>query len=318
MEKFYFGIDIGGTAMKHGVFTADGTLLEKWEIPTPLGEQGSYILPAVAKEVRHWMAEKGYNMAQLAGVGVGIPGPVRSDGLVERCVNLDWGNVNPAKELSALLDGIPVAAGNDANVAAMGEYWQGGGKGYDSVVFITLGTGVGSGIILDGRMIHGSKGLGGEIGHIIVDPSEKEPCSCGHYGCLNQIASATGIVYRAKRMLQAENTASCMRGLEKLTCKDVFDAAKAGDAVAVKSVRNCLGFLGKSISDVSYTVDPDVFIIGGGVAKAGQYLIDETYEAYSAMAKLADGRAKIVLAQLGNDAGIYGAAKLALDLVLAK
>jgi glucokinase len=201
----------------------------------------------------------------------------------------------------------------------MGEYWQGGGKGYDSVVFITLGTGVGSGIILDGRMIHGSKGLGGEIGHIIVDPSEKEPCSCGHYGCLNQIASATGIVYRAKRMLQAEDTASCMRGLEKLTCKDVFDAAKAGDAVAVKSVRNCLSFLGKSISDVSYTVDPDVFIIGGGVAKAGdllfeplrRYLKAQTYGPHYE-------KLRILPAQFSNEAGIIGAARMALEEAAAR
>lgn len=313
MEKIYFGIDIGGTAMKHGVFTADGTLLDKWEIPTPLGEKGSKILPAVAAEIRKWTADHGYGMEQVAGAGIGIPGPVRNDGVVERCVNLNWGGINPAKELSDLLDGVPVAAGNDANMAAMGEYWQGSGKGYRNVVFITLGTGVGSGIILDGHMIHGAKGLGGEIGHIIVDPTEPERCGCGHYGCLNQIASATGIVTRARRFLAAEDTASMLRDRENLTCKDVFDAAKAGDDLAVRSVRNCLSFLGKSISDASYTVDPDVFIIGGGVTKAGQYLIDMTYQAYSDMATLADGRAKIVLAELGNDAGIYGAAKLAMD-----
>lgn len=313
MKQIYFGVDIGGTAMKHGVFTPEGDMLDKWEVPTPLEEHGSRILLTVAQEIRRWCGAHGYEMAQLAGVGLGIPGPVRRDGVVERCVNLGWGGVHPASELSALLGGIPVAAANDANAAAMGEYWQGGGKGYESVVFITLGTGVGSGIILDGRMIHGAKGLGGEIGHIIVDPSEPEMCSCGHYGCLNQIASATGIVTRAKRFLAASDAPSALRAAEKLTCKDVFDAAKAGDALAVQAVENCLSFLGKSISDASYTVDPDAFILGGGVAKAGQYLADVTYRYYSDMANLGDGRAQIVLARLGNDAGIYGAAKLAMD-----
>lgn len=244
MNQIYFGVDIGGTAMKHGVFTPAGEMLDKWEVPTPLEEHGSRILPTVAQEIRRCCGENGYDMAQVSGVGLGIPGPVRRDGVVERCVNL---------------------------------------------------------------------GLGGEIGHIIVDPSEPEMCSCGHYGCLNQIASATGIVTRARRLLSASDAPSVLRAAEKFTCKDVFDAAKAGDALAVQAVENCLSFLGKSISDASYTVDPDAFILGGGVAKAGQYLADVTYKYYSDMAKLGDGRAQIVLARLGNDAGIWGAAKLAMD-----
>lgn len=313
MKKVYFGIDIGGTAMKHGVFNAEGALLDQWEIPTPLGESGSKILPAVAQQINEWIALQGDQITQIGGVGIGLPGPVRNDGVVERCVNLDWCDVRPAEELSALLGGIPVAAGNDANMAAMGEYWQGSGRGYRNVVFITLGTGVGSGIILDGKMIHGAKGLGGEIGHIVVDPTEPECCGCGHYGCLNQIASATGIVTRTKRFLAAETTPSSLHNAGELTCKMVFDAAKAGDDLAQRAVQQCLGYLGKSISDVSYTVDPDVFILGGGVAKAGQYLVDVVMQAYSQMATLADGRARVMLAQLGNNAGIYGAAKLAMD-----
>ena len=178
MSMLYIGVDIGGTATKYGVFTVEGKLISKWEAPTALEQHGSGILPAVAGQLTSWVASHGYAMEQIAGVGVGIPGPVRNDGKVERCVNLDWHDVVPAQELSALLQGIPAAAGNDANMAAMGEYWQGSGKGYRSAVFITLGTGVGSGIILDGKMIHGAKGLGGEVGHIVVGPTEPEQCGC--------------------------------------------------------------------------------------------------------------------------------------------
>ena len=197
MDKLFFGVDIGGTATKLGAFSQDGRLLDKWEIPTDISENGSHIMPNIAREIIRYAGET----ENVVAVGVGVPGPVRRDGSVKRCVNLGWGGFNPARDLSAQLEGVPVFAGNDANMAAMGEYWQGGGQGSRNLVFITLGTGVGGGIVLDGRMVYGSAGLGGEIGHVVVNPDEPMPCNCGQYGCLDQTASATGVVRHAKRVL---------------------------------------------------------------------------------------------------------------------
>ncbi len=317
MGNIYYGIDIGGTEIKLGAFDSTGTLLGKWHLPTDLSDNGARILPSVADFIRHTAQENGWRMDSVAAAGVGVPGPVQRTGYVERCVNLHWEKFNPAEELAQLLHGIPVVAGNDANVAAMGEYWQGSGKGYNSVMFITLGTGVGSGIIIDGRMLYGAKGLGGEIGHTVINPDEPLRCNCGHYGCLDQMASATGIVRNAQRVLSRSSAPSLLRNKPDFTCRDVFDAAKQGDSLAEQAVDYCLGFLGRSISMASYIVDPDVFIIGGGVSRAGQYLIDKVYKVYDGYSTLADGRADIVLAKLGNDAGIYGAAKLALDAASA-
>lgn len=315
MGRRLIGVDIGGTATKLGVFSEDGAMLEKWEIRTDTTEGGSHILPDIAREIQDKFAGRTYAGDQLMGVGLGVPGPVLEGGYLNKCVNLGWGNLNPAEELEGLLDGVPVAAGNDANVAALGEYWQGGGKGCRSMVLITLGTGVGSGIILDGRVIYGTNGLGGEVGHISVNPDETELCNCGHRGCLDQMASATGIVRNAKRFLDREKTASVLRGDERLTAKKVLDAAKQGDGIAEKAVRYCMKFLGKSISDISYTIDPEIFLIGGGVSKAGEYLIPIIRDYYEAEAQLVPGKSKIALAVLGNEAGIYGAAKLARDHV---
>lgn len=310
MDTLYFGVDIGGTATKLGVFTEDGTLLDKWEIPTDSSEQGSHILPAVSAEITRYVAG---DLHRVAGVGVGVPGPVLRNGTVSRCVNLNWSCFNPARELSALLHGVPVFAGNDANVAAMGEYWQGSGQKAHSLVLVTLGTGVGSGIILDGKIVYGAHGLGGEVGHTLANPDEPLPCNCGHYGCLDQTASATGIARHATRLLAADEPPSTLRSLETVTARDVFDAAKAGDAVALKAVELCMGFLGRSLSMLTCVIDPELFIIGGGVSKAGPFLIDTLKRHYDAEATLTDTKADIVLATLGNDAGIYGAAKLAID-----
>ena len=197
MDQLYFGVDIGGTATKIGAFDQRGTLLSKWEIKTDTSENGSLILPNVAEEILHYAR----NLSRVIAIGVGIPGPVQRGGYVRRCVNLGWGDFNPARELASILRGVPVFAGNDANMAALGEYWKGSGKNAENLVFITLGTGVGGGIILDGRMVFGMSGLGGEIGHIVVNPEETIPCNCGQLGCLDQTASATGIVRSAERFL---------------------------------------------------------------------------------------------------------------------
>ena len=312
MKKYCFGIDVGGTTVKMGLFTTEGELLDKWEIPTRKEDGGAYILNDVAASVEAKLAEKNIAKEDVAGAGIGVPGPTLDTGYVSICVNLGWKDKNPANELSELL-AIPVKAGNDANVAALGEMWKGGGEGYLDVVLLTLGTGVGGGIIINGEIAPSHRGVGGELGHITVNPDEEATCNCGNHGCLEQYASATGVVRIAKKLLAASKEESSLRTLETVTAKDVFDAAKAGDHLAVEAVEVLGKYLGLVVANVALTVDPDVFVIGGGVSKAGQVLIDVITKYYHKFAKIiGDNKAKVVLAKLGNDAGIYGAARMVL------
>ena len=312
MKKYCFGIDVGGTTVKMGLFTTEGGLLDKWEIPTRKEDGGAYILNDVAASVEAKLAEKNIAKEDVAGAGIGVPGPTLDTGYVSICVNLGWKDKNPANELSELLS-IPVKAGNDANVAALGEMWKGGGEGYLDVVLLTLGTGVGGGIIINGEIAPSHRGVGGELGHITVNPDEEATCNCGNHGCLEQYASATGVVRIAKKLLAASKEESSLRTLETVTAKDVFDAAKAGDHLAVEAVEVLGKYLGLVVANVALTVDPDVFVIGGGVSKAGQVLIDVITKYYHKFAKIiGDNKAKVVLAKLGNDAGIYGAARMVL------
>lgn len=312
MKKYCFGIDVGGTTVKMGLFTTEGELLDKWEIPTRKEDGGAYILNDVAASVEAKLAEKNIAKEDVAGAGIGVPGPTLDTGYVSICVNLGWKDKNPANELSELLS-IPVKAGNDANVAALGEMWKGGGEGYLDVVLLTLGTGVGGGIIINGEIAPSHRGVGGELGHITVNPDEEATCNCGNHGCLEQYASATGVVRIANKLLAASKEESSLRTLETITAKDVFDAAKAGDHLAVEAVEVLGKYLGLVVANVALTVDPDVFVIGGGVSKAGQVLIDVITKYYHNFAKIiGDNKAKVVLAKLGNDAGIYGAARMVL------
>ena len=312
MKKYCFGIDVGGTTVKIGLFTTEGELLDKWEIPTRKEDGGAYILNDVAASVEAKLAEKNIAKEDVAGAGIGVPGPTLDTGYVSICVNLGWKDKNPANELSELLS-IPVKAGNDANVAALGEMWKGGGEGYLDVVLLTLGTGVGGGIIINGEIAPSHRGVGGELGHITVNPDEEATCNCGNHGCLEQYASATGVVRIAKKLLAASKEESSLRTLETVTAKYVFDAAKAGDHLAVEAVEVLGKYLGLVVANVALTVDPDVFVIGGGVSKAGQVLIDVITKYYHKFAKIiGDNKAKVVLAKLGNDAGIYGAARMVL------
>ena len=312
MKKYCFGIDVGGTTVKMELFTTEGELLDKWEIPTRKEDGGAYILNDVAASVEAKLAEKNIAKEDVAGAGIGVPGPTLDTGYVSICVNLGWKDKNPANELSELLS-IPVKAGNDANVAALGEMWKGGGEGYLDVVLLTLGTGVGGGIIINGEIAPSRRGVGGELGHITVNPDEEATCNCGNHGCLEQYASATGVVRIAKKLLAASKEESSLRTLETVTAKDVFDAAKAGDHLAVGAVEVLGKYLGLVVANVALTVDPDVFVIGGGVSKAGQVLIDVITKYYHKFAKIiGDNKAKVVLAKLGNDAGIYGAARMVL------
>jgi glucokinase len=305
------GVDIGGTSVKIGLFETTGELLDKWEVKTRKEDGGVNILPDVAASIRKKLDEKGLDLKKdVAGAGMGVPGPVMPDGYVEVCVNLGWRDLNPQEELSRLLDGIPVKSGNDANVAALGEMWQGGGKGYKNLVMVTLGTGVGGGIILNEKIWTGEQGVGGEIGHIHVMEGEKEACNCGGHGCLEQVASATGIARTARRMLAADNRPSTLRSLKNISAKNVLDAAKAGDALALESLNKSCYYLGWALATISMVLDPQAFLIGGGVSKAGTFLTDIIKRYHDELSPMATKKADIVLAKLGNDAGIYGAAKL--------
>lgn len=311
MKKYGFGVDIGGTTIKMGFFETDGKLLDKWEIKTNTSNGGADILSDIAKAIDNKLAQEGISKLEVQGVGVGVPGPVRSDGVVNRCVNLGWGIVNVAEELGALT-GLTVKVGNDANVAALGELWQGGAKGCKDAVMVTLGTGVGGGIIIDGKIVAGFNGAGGEIGHITVNPDEIEACNCGQYGCLEQYTSATGIVRMAKRKLAKSDDQTTLRNFEPLTAKDIFDEAKAGDEIAKELVDELGEILGATLSNLACVVNPETIVIGGGVSKAGVILVDTIQEHFKETAHYACRDTRFELATLGNDAGIYGCAALIL------
>lgn len=311
MSRYVFGIDVGGTTIKCGLFREDGTLLEKWEIPTRTEDAGSRILSDVAETVSQKMQEMQIAKEQVAGLGIGVPGPVNAKGEVLVAVNLGWNHKDVASELGEML-GIPVRVGNDANVAALGEMWMGGGKGTKSLIMVTLGTGVGGGIIINEKIVVGAHGAGGEIGHSAMEPDFSLSCNCGNHGCLEQFASATGLVRLAREELAATEEETVLQP-EKVTAKDVLDAYKAKDVVAGRIVENFAKYLGNALAIFAGVVDPEVFVIGGGVSKAGQPLIDVIRKYYENYAFNACKGTPIVQAELGNDAGIYGSAKLALE-----
>lgn len=314
MGKKCIGIDVGGTTVKVGLFELDGTLLKKWEVPTRKEENGKYILPDVADSIRKVLSGEGLKISDIEGAGLGIPGPVLPNGYVEVCVNLGWRDMNPQEILSGLLDGMLVRTGNDANVAALGEMWQGGGKGYRDIVMVTLGTGVGGGVIIDQKIVPGRHGLAGEIGHMRIRESEKEQCNCKGYGCVEQIASATGIAREARRKMAAVGEESAMRRFgDTISAKNVLDCAKEGDKMALEVMETVSYYLGWALAIVSMTVDPEIFVIGGGVSKAGTFLTDMIRKYYEEYTPISKNKAGIALATLGNDAGIYGSARLILD-----
>ncbi|MBR5572516.1 MAG: ROK family glucokinase [Oscillospiraceae bacterium] len=312
MKKYVFGIDLGGTTVKLGLFTISGELLDKWEIVTRTDNGGEAILPDIAAALEGKMTEKGIAADEVAGAGLGVPGAVLEDRYVKPCVNLNgWGG-----DVAGMLSercGFPVKALNDANAAALGEMWLGGGKGHDNVVFVTLGTGVGGGIIVDGKLLSGVHGAGGEIGHIKVNPHETVNCGCGKKGCLEQYASATGIVRKAKALLAESEKPSALRQFENVTAKDVFDCAKAGDELALEVVAFFGRTLGRALACISCVCDPEIFVIGGGVSAAGQIILDTLRDVFVANAFPASEGTDFALASLGNDAGICGAAKMVCE-----
>ena len=310
MSQYVFGVDIGGTTVKLGLFDQEGNVLDKWEIPTRTHDHGSSILPDIAKSIQDKMTEKSIHKQDVTGVGVGAPGPVDSKGTIYKAVNLGWGVFSIKDTLEEILK-IPVMAGNDANVAALGEMWKGGGQGSRDLIVVTLGTGVGGGIILDGKMLTGATGAGGEIGHIHVNDAETDTCGCGNHGCLEQYTSATGVTRLANKKLKESDKDSVLRR-EEVSAKTVFDAVKAGDELAKEVAEEFGKYLGDGLAAIACVVNPEAIVIGGGVSKAGEVLIDYIKPHYEKNVFHGSRGVKFSLATLGNDAGIYGAAKLAL------
>ena len=310
MGSYCFGIDVGGTTVKCGLFQTDGTLVDKWEIPTRTENKGENILPDVANAINLKLEEKKIDKADVEGVGIGIPGPINSKGEAACAVNLYWG-FTPVAQILHDLTGLKAKAGNDANVAALGETWKGAAAGAQNVILVTLGTGVGGGIIIDGKIVAGAHGAGGEIGHVTVVQDEKEACNCGNKGCLEQYASATGITRLANIRLAKDDKASVLRGQE-VSAKTVFDAVKADDEVAKEIAEEFGKYLGHAMANLAAVADPSAIVIGGGVSKAGEVLLQYVEKNFKEKAFFANKDTEFVLATLGNDAGICGAAKLIL------
>ena len=294
MKEYAFGIDLGGTTAKVGLFTTSGALLEKWEVPTDTSNAGEHILENLADAIHAKMAEKEITSEQVEGVGIGVPGPVLDSRVVPIiCANLGgWGERNVSAQLSGLLDGMKVLVGNDANVAALGEIWMGTAKG------------------CRGKVIDGAHGAGGEIGHITVNRHETATCGCGKHGCLEQYSSATGVVRCMKKLLDENPDADCVLRGKDFEAKDVFDAARSGDALAAREVDEMTDTLGMALASIASTTDPEMFLIGGGVARAGDVLFDPLVEHFKTYAFKSCRETPIKAASLGNDAGIYGAVRL--------
>ena len=310
MQEYCFGIDVGGTTVKMGLFRTDGELLEKWEIPSHTENEGAAILPDIAKAALGKLEERGIDKKDVAGIGIGVPGPIDANGVVPHTANLGWGYKEVTKELTELT-GLPSKGGNDANVAALGEMWKGAAAGHKSGVMVTLGTGVGGGVIINGKIITGAHGAGGEIGHLCMNYEETEKCGCGTTGCLEQYASATGIVKLAEKRLKQDHVDSVLRE-KSVSAKAVFDALKAGDAVAAEIVEECGRYLGHGLANLAVVTDPSVIVIGGGVSNAGDILLDYVKKYFQEKAFFANKNTEFILATLGNSAGICGAAKLIL------
>lgn len=317
MKTYAFGVDLGGTTIKIGLFTTRGELLEKWEIPTRTESDGSNILPDVAAAIDAKLEELDISKLDVEGIGIGVPGPVGPDGTVFKCINLGWDVFNVERRLEALTL-LKVRAANDANIAALGEMWQGGGKGYEDIVMVTLGTGIGGGVIIGGKILAGVNGAAGEIGHIPIydEFTSDDPavCGCGKQGCLEQFASANGIVHAAKRYLETHpETPTPLRVMRPLTSKVIFEQAEAGDAVATEIVEETGRLLGKGLAGVACVVNPEAFVIGGGMSKAGDRLLESIRRNFKKYAFHASRETEFKMAELSNDAGIYGGVRMVLE-----
>jgi len=312
MSKYVFGVDIGGTTIKFGLFTVEGELIEKFAIDTDASDSGSKLLPDTAEAILAKLKEKTLTISDVVGVGVGVPGPVDEHGVVLVGVNIGWDKPVAVKASLSKLLGVAVTVTNDANIAALGELWLGAAKGAHSAIMYTIGTGVGGGVIVDGKVINGINGAGGEIGHLMAVPEDGALCGCGKTGCLETVASATGIARLAKASLSASQAPSSLRQLEELTARDIFVAAKAGDALALAVIDRVGYYLGLTAANLATTTNPEKFIIGGGVSLAGDLLLNPIRKYYELYAFSGVRATPFVIATLGNDAGIVGGAYLAI------
>ena len=314
MSRYIYGVDLGGTTVKMGLFDGEGIMLEKWEIKTRKEDSGANILPDIAASIAEKNAEKGIAVEDIVGIGMGVPGPITEDGRVLKCANLGWGIFSVADELRKLTGVEKIKVGNDANVAALGEQWRGGGRGFDSIVMITLGTGVGGGIILNGKILTGSNGAAGEIGHLTVNPKETRTCGCGKKGCLEQYTSATGITRMSAEKLESSDEDSELRQYDHpITGLELFKAYKNDDKLAKEIVEDFSSYLGLGLSHVAAVVDPQAFVVGGGVSKNGTIVTDVIREKYEQNVMFALKGKEFRLAELGNDAGMYGAVRMILE-----
>ncbi|MGW9530223.1 ROK family glucokinase [Paenibacillus terrae] len=312
-ESIYVGVDLGGTAIKVGICNEDGQLLHTYEGPTETTKGVDVVISNIEKYVRHIVEQSPYEWDQLKGVGAGVAGFTNvREGIIVLAPNIGFRDV-PIRALLEERIGKPVKIDNDANVAALGEAWAGAGKGIENCVCYTLGTGVGGGIIINGKIYQGFSGMAGEIGHMSVVPDlEAIQCGCGKMGCLETVSSATGIIRMANDAVERGDRTSLALE-DQIAAKEVFDAAKAGDEVALRIVNRAAFYLGKSMAAVATVLNPELFIVGGGVSKAGDFLFEEMRLVYAQLAPepLQQG-VSIVPAVLGNDAGIVGAAGLLL------
>lgn len=312
MKKYAIGIDLGGRSIKFGLFTEDGELVSKSIVNTRIDDGGKYILPDAYDHILKIIDKHQLDSTNLLGIGMGVPGSVTKQRYVNKAVNLGWDFVDIREYFEDKLD-IKILVENDANVAALGESWVGIGKDYQSIVMVTLGTGVGGGIIVDGKIISGKHGSGGEIGHmpLLKDPLPRT-CGCGNNRCFEQVASATGIENIAHDYLFENEEDSSLRGLDNITAKDIFDAFEKGDDAAVNIADQYFSHLARGLAIIAAIIDPDAFVLGGGVSNAGELLLKNVRPYFEKYAFVNNRDVDIKIAELGNDAGIYGAAKLVL------
>lgn len=310
--KYAAGVDVGGMSVKFGFFDEEGKLVAKSAVETKVEEGTRYILDSIAQQIKKMAQELGIAFSHIFGVGVGVPGMVLKQNFVVHCVNVPFHEIYVGSELSERL-GVPVFVENDANVAALGELWRGSGQGVKDLVLYTLGTGVGGGIVIDGKIISGCHGAGGEIGHMpILETPRKRHCGCGGTQCLELIASATGIVAETLHYLEEYDQPSSLRLIpsDELEAKDIFDAAKTGDEAAKAMIDQLGRDLGRSMAIIASVLNPQRFVIGGGVSHAGELLLEPVRRYFKEYAFLSTTDTEICRAALGNDAGIYGAVKL--------
>lgn len=309
---YLYGVDIGGTSIKLGLFIPDGKLLDRFEIPTNTDLQGQSILSDIAAAISENLCAHKLKSKEIFAVGLGVPGTVHGGIVTGRCINLNgWGGFDAAGELRRLL-GIPVVVLNDANAAALGEQWAGSARPYQTIAFFTLGTGVGGALLRDSKIVEGKNGAAGEFGHIRVSVNEQRLCGCGGRGCLEQYASARGLARFVNELLSEGRFSTRITAERTSTAKDIFDLAKAGDPLAEAAVERYADYLGRGIAAVGCVWDPEVFLIGGGISAAGEYLLARLRSAYQTYAFPTMRDTPILAAVLGNDAGIYGAARFAL------